>query len=249
MTETAPFKARCLLFATLVISICSIVYELIIGSLSAYLLGNSVLQFSLTIGLYLFAMGAGSYASRYLERDLFDALAAIEIAVGVIGGFSALGLFLCYIYTNVYPLAMYLAILSVGFLVGMEIPLLVRIFEQSGQSLRSGVANLFAFDYLGGLLGSLLFPLVLLPALGYVAVAFFTGVLNLCAAVAIVFRYRERLASFSNASGNLLYGIGRFVGADFRRQFGDGPPGRRALPRPDRAEPPNALSENRNHAP
>ncbi|MDR1873401.1 MAG: polyamine aminopropyltransferase [Synergistaceae bacterium] len=191
-----PFNTAFLLFTTLVISICSVVYELIIGSLSSYLLGDSVLQFSRTIGLYLFSMGLGSYASKHFARNLFDVFVTIEILLGLVGGFSGMALFLCYIRTNAYPLLMYLTILSIGFLVGLEIPLLARIFEQNRQSLRSGLANLFAFDYLGGLVGSLLFPLVLLPSLGHVTVAFFAGLLNFAAAALIVFRYSEQVVRF-----------------------------------------------------
>ena len=182
------FNTAFLLFTTLVVSICSVVYELIIGSLSSYLLGDSVLQFSKTIGLYLFSMGLGSYASKYFLRNLFDAFVTVEIVLGLVGGFSSMTLFLCYTYTNAYPLLMVFMVLSIGFLVGLEVPLLVRIFDQNRQNLRSALADLFAFDYLGGLVGSLLFPLVLLPALGHVTVAFFAGSLNFAAAVLIVFR-------------------------------------------------------------
>ncbi|MDR1732335.1 MAG: polyamine aminopropyltransferase [Synergistaceae bacterium] len=189
----SDFNPGFLLFATLVISICSVVYELLIGSLSSYLLGDGVLQFSLTIGLYLFAMGLGSWVSKQFVRDLFDVFVLVEAAVGLAGGFSSMTLFLCYLHTKSYPLVMYLLTVLIGGLVGLEIPLLVRILDQERLSLRSGVASVFAFDYLGGLFGSLLFPLVLLPSLGYVTTAFFTGVLNFAAAVGVVFRYPTRL--------------------------------------------------------
>ncbi|MDR2529564.1 MAG: polyamine aminopropyltransferase [Synergistaceae bacterium] len=217
-----PFDPGFLLFATFVVSVCSIVYELIVGSLSSYLLGDSVLQFSRTIGLYLFAMGLGSYASKHFHSNLFDAFVMVEIAEGFAGGLSSLFLFLCFVYTDAYPLAMYLVTLTVGGLTGLEVPLLVRIFQESGQSLRRGLANLFAFDYLGGLLGSLLFPLALLPSLGYVAVAFFTGALNFAAAVGIIFRYRERVVRFQTlrtaaCSGLVLLLVLTFVEKDLTR--------------------------------
>ena len=55
------FDGRLLLVTTLIISICSIIYELIISSITSYLLGDSITQFSITIGLYMSAMGIGSY--------------------------------------------------------------------------------------------------------------------------------------------------------------------------------------------
>ncbi len=191
--ERNHFNATPLLFTTLLISICSIIYELIIGSLSSYLLGNSITWFSITIGLYLFAMGVGSYVSKYLDRHLFDTFALVEILVGILGSFSSLLLFLCHIYTNVYPLVMYVMIFLIGLLVGIEIPLLVRIIEGYKQNIKSNIANLFAFDYIGGLVGSIAFPLLLLPRLGYVTTGFVTGFINLMAALIIVVRYRDQL--------------------------------------------------------
>jgi spermidine synthase len=132
-----PFQATPLLFATLLIAICSIVYELIIGGLSSYLLGNSVTQFSITIGLYLFAMGIGSFVSKYIHKKLFDMLTLVEITIGVLGSFSSLLLFICHIYTQIYPLVMYMMTLSIGLLVGIEIPLLVRIIESHQQNIKS----------------------------------------------------------------------------------------------------------------
>lgn len=191
--ERRPFSATPLLFATLLIAICSIVYELIIGGLSSYLLGNSITQFSITIGLYLFAMGIGSFVSKYIHKKLFDTLTLVEIAIGILGSFSSLLLFICHIYTQIYPLVMYVMTLSIGLLVGIEIPLLVRIIESHQQNIKSNIANLFALDYVGGLIGAIAFPLILLPQLGYVTVAFVTGIVNLIAASIIVFRYYEYL--------------------------------------------------------
>lgn len=191
--EKIEFKIRPLLFTTLIISGCSMIYELIIGSLGSYLLGNSVVQFSLTIGIYLFAMGVGSYGSKFIHQHLFDYFASLEVIVGLLGSFSSIILFLCYIYTDIYSIVMYGLTFGIGFFVGLEIPLLVRIIEQHDKVLKDELANLFAFDYIGGLLGSLAFPLLLLPQFGYITVAFITGILNILAASVIVFKYDAHL--------------------------------------------------------
>ena len=80
-----------LLAAVFVVAACGLVYELAAGALASYLLGDSVLQFSTIIGTYLFAMGVGSYLSRFLERQLVAHFLRIELLVGLIGGFSAIG--------------------------------------------------------------------------------------------------------------------------------------------------------------
>ena len=54
--QEKKFSYRRLMFTTFVISGCSMVYELLISSVSSYLLGDSILQFSITIGLYMCAM-------------------------------------------------------------------------------------------------------------------------------------------------------------------------------------------------
>lgn len=77
-----------LLFSVLVIAACGILYELLISTVSTYFLGNGVLYFSLTIGLFLFFMGVGSYLSKYIEKNLLEWFVKIEIAIGIIGGFS-----------------------------------------------------------------------------------------------------------------------------------------------------------------
>lgn len=186
-------KYRLLMLTTLIISGCSICYELIISAVSSYLLGDSTLQYSVTIGLYMSAMGLGSFLSKYLKKNLFDWFVLIEIGVGVMGGISALILFLANLYLNQYQLIMYGEIIIIGTFVGVEIPLLTRIIEGDAENLRITLSSIFSFDYIGGLLGSIAFPLLLLPHLGYFATAFLTGSMNILAAILIVFKYSERI--------------------------------------------------------
>ena len=93
---------RLLMLTTLIISGCSMVYELIISAVSSYLVGDSTLHYSITIGLYMFAMGVGSYLSKYIKKDLFNWFTNIEIGVGVLGGLSSLLLFLANLYLESY---------------------------------------------------------------------------------------------------------------------------------------------------
>ena len=55
------FNYKVLMLTTLIISGCSIIYEVLISSVSPYLVGDRVKQFSITIGIYMCAMGFGSY--------------------------------------------------------------------------------------------------------------------------------------------------------------------------------------------
>ena len=186
---------RLLLLTTLIISGCSIVYELIISAVSTYLMGNSVWQYSITIGLYMAAMGLGAYLSRYVRGNLFKAFVIVEISVGIVGGLSSLALFMSFIYLKTYSVVMYAEIIVIGAFVGAEIPLLTRIVESGAHHLKLTLSSIFSVDYIGGLVGSIAFPLLLLPKLGYFATSFLCGTINVIAAFLIVWKYSGKLHS------------------------------------------------------
>ena len=175
-----------------IIAACSLVYELLISSLSTYLLGSSVIHYSLTIGLFLFFMGIGSWLAQSITRHLIGVFITIEIGIGVVGGLSALVLYAVYTWTDFYYPMMLITTAAIGILVGMEVPLLTRILE-SYSGLRKGISQVLTFDYLGALLASLLFPFVLLPYLGHLTTASVIGLVNLCIAMIVGWSFRRRL--------------------------------------------------------
>lgn len=215
MKETErKFDGRLLLVTTLIISICSIIYELIISSISSYLKGDSITQFSITIGLYMSAMGIGSYLSKYIKNSLFNKFVFVELSIGIIGGFSSFILFMTNIYTEIYSLIMYIIVIFIGILVGVEIPLLTRIIEENNSNIRVNLANIFTFDYIGGLIGSIAFPLILFPKLGFVTTSFLVGTINVLVATIIVIRYKEYIKNYKtikNVCIILLLVISTFV--------------------------------------
>jgi spermidine synthase len=185
-----------LFFVVFVVAVCGIIYELIISACSSFLMGDSIYQFSITIGIYLSAMGIGSFLSKKIENDLFRKFFIIEILVGILGGFSAIILYAAYIYTSWYTAIMILLILLIGTLVGFEIPVLIRILEKY-DTLKETVANVLTYDYIGALIGSLGFPLFLLPRLGIIRSSFAVGMLNILVVIFTLLLYRKKLRSFS----------------------------------------------------
>jgi spermidine synthase len=161
----------------LIIATCGLVYELLAGTLASYVLGDSVTQFSLIIGIYLFSMGVGSWLSRFIDKELPQRFVDVEIAVAVLGGFSAPLLFLSFANLSYFQLVLYLTVFLIGTLVGLEIPLLMRILKDH-LDFKELVARVLAFDYVGALIASLLFPLFLVPRLGLVRTSLIFGVLN-----------------------------------------------------------------------
>jgi spermidine synthase len=185
-----------LFLSVFLIAACGLIYELIAGALASYLLGDSVLQFSTIIGSYLFAMGIGSYLSRFITRGLISRFITIELMVGLLGGFSSTILFLAFTYASGFRFLLYGMVLMIGILVGLEIPLLMRILRERFE-LRELVANVLTLDYLGALGASLLFPLLLVPKLGLVRSALLFGLLNAAVALWSTFIFRAHLGNLA----------------------------------------------------
>ena len=167
-----------LILSIFIAGLCSIIYELLIATASSYFLGDSVKQFSLTIGIYMAAMGIGSYLSRLIKKDLLSKFIAVEILLGFLGGVSVPILYFCYAYTDYYTFFMVLVILVIGILIGLEIPLLTRIMEKY-YTLKINISNVLSIDYLGALIATLLFPFLLLPFLGTFKSSLFFGMINM----------------------------------------------------------------------
>ena len=192
LDDRARFHIRVLLLSILLVALCSITYELIIGTVSSYLLGNSVYQFSLTIGLYMSAMGVGSYLSKFIKRNLLENFFWVELSVGVLGGISSALLFGVFTFTPYFQPAMWAITLGIGTLVGLEIPLLTRYVRRYAH-LREALANVLSWDYIGALLGSLAFPLLLLPVLGLLNSAAVVGLINVAVAGMGLYAFRKEL--------------------------------------------------------
>ena len=184
--DSAAKRELSLLVSVFVIATCGLIYELIAGTLASYLLGDSVLQFSTIIGCYLFSMGIGSYLSRYIDKNLIDTFIRIEILVGLVGGVSAGLLFLIFEHVASFRLVLYLIVTLIGILVGIEIPLLLRILQDRFE-FKDLVSKVLTFDYVGALFASILFPLVLVPHLGLIRSSLLFGMLNVGVALWLIY--------------------------------------------------------------
>ncbi len=176
-----------LLFSAFVVATCGLVYELLAGTLASYLLGDSVTQFSTVIGSYLFAMGMGAWLSRGVQRNELAVFIRVEILIAVIGGFSAALLFLLFDRVADFRLPLYGIVLIIGTLVGLEVPLLMRLLKDK---LEFGdlVSKVLTFDYIGALAASLLFPLVLVPQLGLIRTGLVFGLANVAVALGLLLK-------------------------------------------------------------
>jgi len=182
-----------LFISVLLVAACGLIYELVAGTLASYLMGDSVFQFSTIIGTYLFAMGIGSALSRYLNGGLVYRFVWIELLLGVIGGFSSAALMLAFAFTQGFELILYAIVIVMGVLVGLEIPLLMRIVRDRYE-FRDVIAHVLTFDYLGALGASLLFPILLVPRLGLVRSAMLFGIINAGVALWTTYLFSTQLS-------------------------------------------------------
>ncbi|WP_428928767.1 polyamine aminopropyltransferase [Marinibacterium sp. SX1] len=194
-----------LLVATFLVAVAGLVYELIAATASSYLLGDSVRQFSLVIGVFLSSMGLGAWLSRFVGDPAIGFIRA-QIALGLIGGFSAVAIFAAYAGYGVIGLPLYGSLIAIGALSGMEIPLIARVLDQIGaRDFR--FENVLTFDYLGALAASVAFPLLIIPHLGLMSAALAFGCLNLAVAGLSLWLFRARAGRGSWIAWALALGL------------------------------------------
>ncbi|GGQ74232.1 polyamine aminopropyltransferase [Streptomyces pilosus] len=174
---------------------CGLVYELELVALAAYLMGDSVAQTSVVLSVMVFAMGIGSLAAKRLRRHAAAGFGAVEAALALVGGCSAMALYAVFAWTGDWggvwasgPRTLLVAFsLATGLLIGAEVPLLMELIQRiRRQDAGGAVADLSAADYVGALAGGLAFPFLLLPLLGQLTGALITGAVNAVVGGALV---------------------------------------------------------------
>lgn len=188
-------KSHLLLLSVFTIATCGLIYELIAGTLASYLLGDSVTQFSTIIGTYLFAMGLGSYFSRFFKKNLIQWFVNVEFMIALIGGFSSIILFLLFEQVVYFRVILYFLVMITGVLVGLEIPILMRLLK-GNFTFDELVSEVFTFDYIGALLASLIFPLFFVPYVGLMRTSLFFGILNVTVALWILHYFKDELKNY-----------------------------------------------------
>ena len=174
---------KLLLYVTVVlVATCGLVYELVAGAVSTYLLGDSVTQLSTVIGVHLSAMGVGAWLSKYVEERVAERFVDCQIAASFVGGLGGPVLYLTFAQSSHVRLVLYLLVASTGILVGAEIPLLMRVLKRR-VAFKDVVPRVLSLDYAGALLGALVFALLLLPSLGILRTGVVFGILGVVSAL------------------------------------------------------------------
>ncbi|MDT9691114.1 polyamine aminopropyltransferase [Streptomyces sp. P9(2023)] len=200
------------LVVVFVCAACGLVYELELVALASYLIGDSVTQASVVLSTMVFAMGVGSLLAKRLRCRAAVGFGLVEGGLALIGGCSALVLYAAFAWLGEARYVLVAFSLAIGVLIGAEIPLLMSLIQRAEPARTPGVreagvsgvreagvregdsaadpaatvADLFAADYVGALVGGLAFPFLLLPWLGQLTGALVTGAVNAVAGGGLV---------------------------------------------------------------
>ncbi len=203
-------EAGILLISVFIVGFCTIIYELLIGAVSSYFLGDSIKQFSLVIGLSMTAMGIGTLISRFINKNLILNFIIVETLLAIVGGVSVPALYFAYMLADAYYFVMCLIIIVIGSLIGLEIPLLTRIMEKYYE-LKSNISNVLSLDYLGSFAATLVFPFILIPFVGIFNTSVLAGILNLGVGILNLAWFYKRLSLRQTRLLSALSGISGIV--------------------------------------
>ncbi|WP_432038448.1 polyamine aminopropyltransferase [Streptomyces cucumeris] len=183
----AGFGRFVVLLTAFVCAACGLVYELELVALASYLSGDSVTQASVVLSVMVFAMGLGSLLAKRLRCRAAVGFGAVEAMLALVGGCSAMALYASFAWCGHSRSALVGFSLAIGVLIGAEVPLLMTLIQRvRRQDAGGAVADLFAADYVGALVGGLAFPFLLLPSFGQLTGALVTGAVNVVAGAALV---------------------------------------------------------------
>ncbi len=179
-------SSKVLSFSMLVMGACGIVYEYTLGVLGNNLLGSSHEQIFVIIGIMMFAMGVGAAMQGRIVGKLVDRFVAIELLLGFIGGIATLVVYVSFVFMASYQVVLFGLAFLIGLLIGLEIPIAIRINEEFAKSLRINLSDILSMDYVGSLLGALLFAYVLLANLSVGRIGVALGIVNTCLALGVL---------------------------------------------------------------
>ncbi|WP_299093248.1 polyamine aminopropyltransferase [uncultured Metabacillus sp.] len=198
MIEDSIKRSKAIYWASGIVSVCGIIFEVLFGAAGSYLLGDGVKQYTLTISLFLTGMGIGASISEKVTKKLILSFVWIEYLIGIIAGFSTFLLFgvSAFLSSGMDAFFLYAITLIVGALTGVELPILIRKANEIGVTVKKSTAKVLFSDYAGGLIGGLLFVYLLRPEFGLVKTAFFVAMINVGVAIWILLYFKSEIKGF-----------------------------------------------------
>jgi S-adenosylmethionine/arginine decarboxylase-like enzyme len=199
--EKESKKLRLVYILTVLVAGCSILYEFLLAQALSTTMGNTSLRYNITIGLYIASMGLGALLyQRLISKHIFKEFVKLELILSLVGGIapimvlvfdylanmasntSGISFFSPFIQIPLFTLN-HLLIVAIGFLSGLELPLLIDMGKRFNKKKGN---NVLAYDYLGTLLGAVLFPIIILPSLHLFTIGYVVSLVNIIVALIVM---------------------------------------------------------------
>ena len=173
---------------------CGLAYEYTFSKFASDLLGNSVQQWAIVIGVMLFCMGMGAEIQRLVKpQQVLRVLVLSQIALALLGGFGPLCMLFSFAYEPYYFGLVYYGVVSlIGVLIGFEIPLISRLNENYSADIRSNLARVLKMDYIGALAGAIMWIFVLPKFFTIHQIAYVLGFVSLLAVLLCLLCFRHQ---------------------------------------------------------
>ena len=185
-------KSNILKLALFATGLSGIVAEYILGTLASYLLGDSVIQWTMIISVMMFSMGLGSRFTRHIEGNLLVKFIIIEFALSFFVSYTSVLSYTTAAFTEYEGFIIYALSIIIGVFIGMEIPIVIRLNDEF-ESLHINVSSVIEKDYYGSILGGVFFAFVGLPYLGLTYTPFVLGMVNLIIAIMLMVFLKDAL--------------------------------------------------------
>lgn len=183
------FVLKAAIFAT---GFAGIVAEYVLSTLATYFIGNSIFQWTMIVSLMLFCMGLGSRLSKRITKNLIQNFLILEVTLSIVVAFSSVLVYTLAAFSAYYGIVIYSLSMLVGLLIGLEIPLVVRINKEY-EDLKTNISSILEKDYYGSLLGGVFFAFIGLPILGLSYTPFVLGLINFFVAAIVLYRFKDKI--------------------------------------------------------
>ncbi|MBI2101603.1 spermidine synthase [Candidatus Woesearchaeota archaeon] len=194
--------------------LASLLYEVVLLSVVITIVGSTEISAAIVLASFLLGLAVGALIGGSLvekELPLVRILMCIEVLIAMFG-FFFLGILTklasAGIPANLIFWVIIAALLVPTILMGMEIPIAVRILEKMGG--RSSTGFVYFADTLGGVIGALFSGIFFIPVLGFHGAMYFGGFLNLLTAILATRIGRKKNLVFL-ASAAVVFAAGLFL--------------------------------------
>ncbi|MCH6255628.1 polyamine aminopropyltransferase [Puniceicoccaceae bacterium K14] len=209
-TSQRSYHTYIIVLVTFLMGGCGMAYEYTLSKIASDILGNSVQQWAIVIAVMLSCMGFGAEIQRHIsDKRLVDALVYSQILLALLGGYGSL--LMLHIFSALpshFVLIQYILVSSIGTLIGFEIPLLTRINEQFSADVKNNLARILKMDYLGALIGALLWVFLLFRYFSMVETGLILALTTLASALLLLFAFRSQTKQLTRLYSGIAIATG-----------------------------------------